>query len=74
MKFVITARKLNVVRCSRIHLQKADLKLLVSTHKTSYKISIIEADLEKTGILGSWILRNISQNQQEHFDQLSAYY
>jgi hypothetical protein len=34
------------------------------------------ADLEKTGILGSWILRNISQNQliEEHFDQLSAYH
>jgi hypothetical protein len=33
------------------------------------------ADLEKTGILGSWILRNIFQNHQieEHFEQSPAY-
>ena len=35
----------------------------------------VVADLEKTGILGSWILRNIFQNDQieEHFEQSPAY-
>ena len=33
-------------------------------------------DLEKTGILGSWILRNIFQNHQieEHLEQYLAYF
>ena len=38
--------------------------------------SQVIADLEKTGILGSWILRNIFQNYtiEEHFEQSSAYF
>ena len=38
--------------------------------------SQVIADLEKTGILGSRILRNIFQNHtiEEHFKQSSAYF
>ena len=48
----------------------------LDTKMDQFDLCHIYTDLEKTGILGSWILRNIFQNPkiEEHLEQSCAYF